>query len=339
MTPALYLDSIFRVPFGMWPQVPTNYFNIATGTGTPISINTLNAITAKWQLVVSGINSPVTLALPIFIFLLPSAVSGIYVGSNLFGILIWSILIASYALVLYKTLRNKEIEERDLPRYVLYAMLVLLTFYPLYKYYVVGIVPILALLVRSKRDALALVAFNFALMFIPRYLSSWILLIALLWLFRAHFHRKKYFTYSLVASTVFLIAFVPFIATSSVVSPYEPAQLPVPTCSNFGLITISTTETFKESCVLLPGAIVNESSYIQSSSGAHASFVAVSNTDLPFDVQIKDNTNGVVLDQKDGVTYLNSSVNLSYGNSYSLIIKNDADKNNTITLSSEIGLG
>ncbi|MDH2902283.1 MAG: hypothetical protein PXY39_15070 [archaeon] len=334
MSPTFYLDSVFKVPQGLWPSVPSNYYTLAAGTGTAVSINTLNAITAKWQVVASGVNNPNSLALPIFIFLLPSSDSQVY-SSNAYDFFVWVILIGVYGLFLYKTATNKEIDERDSLRYILYGLLIPFAFYASYKYYVVGIIPILALLVRNKRDAAGFIAFNLILMLIPRYLSSWVLLIALIWLFRAHFY-KRYFTYTLVASLALLVAFVPFVASSSVISPYKPS---VPVCASSGPVPISAATNFTESCELLPMASINQSSYIQSSGGASASFTVVSNSGLPFNIMIKDNTNGGVLFDGKGVTNASSSVNLAYQNSYSLIISNDSNMNNTITISSEVTPG
>jgi len=63
-------------------------------------------------------------------------------------------------------------------------MLLVFTFYPLYKYYVVGVVPFLALMARRRRDAVGFIAFSLALMLVPRYFASWALLITLVWLLR-----------------------------------------------------------------------------------------------------------------------------------------------------------
>ena len=63
-------------------------------------------------------------------------------------------------------------------------MLLVFTFYPLYKYYVVGLVPFLVLLVRRRKDVVGFVAFSLALMLVPRYFGSWALLVALVWLLR-----------------------------------------------------------------------------------------------------------------------------------------------------------
>ena len=187
LSPGPYLYSVFRVPLDFWwgiGQWPPNYFQIGVGTGTATTPDTLNWITSRWNLIVQGIGMPVTLALPMFIFLLPTTLSWVYDPYST-GLLLL-ILLAGYAALLYRTRRNRHIEEKDSLRYVLYGLLLLFAFYPLYKYYAVGIIPIFALLMRSKRDALGFTAFNFALMLIPRYFASWVLLISLLWLLRHH---------------------------------------------------------------------------------------------------------------------------------------------------------
>jgi len=69
-------------------------------------------------------------------------------------------------------------------KYLLYVMLFVFTFYPLYKYYVVGLVPLLVLIVRNKRDAVGFFAFSLILMLVPRYMASWALLVTLVWILR-----------------------------------------------------------------------------------------------------------------------------------------------------------
>ncbi len=80
ISPVLYLDLMFRVPNSLWSvsYLPPGYFTIGFGTGTPITANTLSWITSKWQTIVGAVNNPVSLGLPIFIFLLPTAFSWIY---------------------------------------------------------------------------------------------------------------------------------------------------------------------------------------------------------------------------------------------------------------------
>ena len=101
----------------------------------------------------------------------------------------WILLFGSYAILLFSVGRNKAMVSTDVVKYVLCALLVFFTFYPLYKYYVVGMIPFLALLVRSKKDILGFAAFNLALLFVPRYFASWILMAALLWIFRGDLLR------------------------------------------------------------------------------------------------------------------------------------------------------
>lgn len=163
-SPNLYLVTLLHAPPGFWPQVPPGYFFIAS---PPSAL---------------GVNGPVTLGLPIFMSLLSQGDWQTY--ANPFGFFLSVTLIGVYALFLYKTARNTEISERDSLRYVLYSLLILFTFFTFYKYYIVGVIPIFTLLVRSKRDVLGFIAFNVVLMFVPRYLSSWMLLIVLIWLVR-----------------------------------------------------------------------------------------------------------------------------------------------------------
>jgi len=98
--------------------------------------------------------------------------------------LLWFVPIIGYLLLMHRIWKATQITETDALRYILYALLFLFTIYPSYKYYAVGIVPLLVLLVRNKKDLLGFAAFSFSLLFVPRYLSSWVLFAALVWLVR-----------------------------------------------------------------------------------------------------------------------------------------------------------
>jgi len=182
-SPGAYLASIFRVPTELWTaQLPSSYFQIGVGTGTPVSFNTLNWMTSKWQLVASAINAPVSLGLPVFIFIIPSGLAWVY--GTYYTDLLWFVLIIGYLLLMRQVWKAPQITGTDALRYIIYALLFLFTIYPSYKYYAVGVVPFLVLLVRGKKDVLGFIAFSFSLLFVPRYLSSWVLLAALVWLIR-----------------------------------------------------------------------------------------------------------------------------------------------------------
>ena len=182
-SPGAYLASIFRVPTELWTaQLPSSYFQIGVGTGTPVSFNTLNWMTSKWQLVASAINAPVSLGLPVFIFIIPSGLAWVY--GTYYTDLLWFVLIIGYLLLMRRVWKAPQVTGTDALRYIIYALLFLFTIYPSYKYYAVGVVPFLVLLVRGKKDVLGFIAFSFSLLFVPRYLSSWVLLAALVWLIR-----------------------------------------------------------------------------------------------------------------------------------------------------------
>ncbi|HYB07998.1 MAG TPA: hypothetical protein VEB87_07610 [Nitrososphaerales archaeon] len=184
-SPGAYLASIFRVPPDLWDsRLPPNYFQIGVGTGTPVSFNTLDWLTSKWALLSAGVYSPATLALPVFIFLVPSTYSWIYSSSSALVLAGYLVITVCFGLLLRGVWKRTSIDQKDILRYVLCAMLLVFTFYPLYKYYVVGVVPFLALMARRRRDAVGFIAFSLALMLVPRYFASWALLITLVWLLR-----------------------------------------------------------------------------------------------------------------------------------------------------------
>ena len=181
-SPLLYFDSIFRLPFNGVP-LPSDYFQIGVGGGTRVTFDTSNWITSRWALLSAGVYSPATLALPFFIFLVPTASFGFYSSALLSGAMMIP-MVAGFALILRSIWKRAQIDEEAILGYILYSLLVVFTFYPFYKYYIVGIVPFLVLLVRDRKGAVGFAAFSFALMLLPRYSVSWLLLLSLIWLVR-----------------------------------------------------------------------------------------------------------------------------------------------------------
>lgn len=183
VAPTLYFDSIFRLPlntFGYVP-LPANYYQVGVGGGTQVTFDTSNWLTSRWALLSAGVYSPVTLALPFFIFLVPTTSSPLYTSPYIRDMMTL-VLLVGFALVLRSVWKEKQIDDVSCLKYLVYALLVVFTFYPFYKYYIVGIIPFLVLRVRSKRDTVGLLAFGLALMLVPRYFASWVLLTALVWL-------------------------------------------------------------------------------------------------------------------------------------------------------------
>lgn len=192
-SPGAYLASIFRVPTDMWDSgLPANYFQIGAGTGTRVTFDTSNWLTSRWALLSAGVYSPVTLALPVFLFLVSPASYWVYSSSSALSIAGYLVIGMGLLLLLRSVWKRTSLEQGDVLRYVLYAMLFVFTFYPLYKYYVVGVVPFLVLLVRSRRDAVGFVVFSFVLLLVPRYLSSWVLLATLAWLLRGSITKRAF---------------------------------------------------------------------------------------------------------------------------------------------------
>jgi len=178
-TPAIYLSSVLMLPFYQWFPLSSNYFTLAVGNGTIVSFNTLVSLTSKWQLVAGAINAPVSLSLPLFIFLVPSSLAWSYAGV---GNLSYLILVVGYVLLLYRILKSATIGDDDVVMFLLLAFLFFFTVYPLYKYYVVGLVPFLVLLMRSRKAVLGFATFSVAILLVPRYLGSWVLLVTLVWI-------------------------------------------------------------------------------------------------------------------------------------------------------------
>jgi len=185
--PRLYLYSIFRVSISSWGELPENYFQLGFTNppgSTTIDTATLDWYELKWMKYVP-LNAPVSLFLPISIFLLPETATDTYIKAE---ITLKIVLLIAYGLLLYRT-HEKEVENSVLVRYLLYSLLILFTFNPVYKYYVAGIMPFLSLLVQKRIDVIAFEFFNFALLAIPRLLTSYLLLLLLAGLLRPRLGR------------------------------------------------------------------------------------------------------------------------------------------------------
>ena len=184
VAPGPYLFSIFRLPLDSLGGLPSNYYQL--GVIPPASnISTINTAafsgyTLTWANI-TGIASPVSLSLPVFVFLLPVSIGELYPTSNL---LLTVLLVAGYIVLLYRVFRGGNMDDGTLLRSVAYSLLLFFALYPLYKYYLVGVTPLLALLVRRNRDLAAFVGFNVALIVIPRIVASYLPLLALIWLLR-----------------------------------------------------------------------------------------------------------------------------------------------------------
>jgi len=183
--PRLYLFSIFRVPIGAWGKLPENYFQL--GFTNPPGAGAIDTATLKWYQLkwmrYMPLNAPVNLSLPIFIFLLPEVAAGAYSIANT---ILLALLFTAYSALLYKAHRKERIQDTVLIKYLLHSLLILFTFNHVYKYYAAGITPFLSLLVQRRREAIVFEVFNLALLAIPRALTSYLLLLLLVWLLRFH---------------------------------------------------------------------------------------------------------------------------------------------------------
>ncbi len=178
VSPGRYLFSVFRLPLsGM--NLPQNYYQLIVPTGPVETVNnaTLTGYLHDWSNL-TDVNSPVSLVLPFFVFLAPGAQSAFSDANLLMNV----VLAAAYLLLLYRTWKQHSVDDKNIIFFVTSSLLVLFTFYPLYKYYLVGIAPLLVLLAPSRRGLTAFVVFNLVLMLVPRIVSSFVPLAALLWI-------------------------------------------------------------------------------------------------------------------------------------------------------------
>jgi 4-amino-4-deoxy-L-arabinose transferase-like glycosyltransferase len=183
VSPVRYLFSIFRLPLDSL-GLPQNYYQLVAPTGPVETINTATYtgyLHAWWNL--TYVNAPVTLILPFFVFL----ASGAHQAFSSANSCLIAVLALAYVALLYKEHRKDLVQDRTVLLYVTYSLLVLFTFNPLYKYYLVGVTPLLVLIASDKRGLTAFVGLNLILMLIPRIAGSYVPLAVLLWMtFRAY---------------------------------------------------------------------------------------------------------------------------------------------------------
>lgn len=188
--PTRYLFSVFRVPIRMWGQLPDNYFQLGFTNlpeSTTVGTATLDWFQSKWTRYVP-LQGGMTLSLPIFIFLLPEMRVDVYYQADL---VLKILLFASYGILLYRAHIKEELADETLIKYLLYGVLILFIFSPVYKYYAAGITPFLALLAEKRRGAAAFALFNVVLLAVPRLLTSYLFLVLLAWLFRNRVGRTR----------------------------------------------------------------------------------------------------------------------------------------------------
>ena len=196
-----YLFSFFRIPYQFWASMsePNGYYfglgfpgQAPPLTGNYTAYTTLQGVQTVWNQFAAP-NSAASLSLSTLILFFPSASLGTYLSAELFMNLV---LIFGYLALLFAMRRLDKIDEPALLRYVMYGLLLLFAVYPVYKYYIVGVVPFLALFSRNRRDVLAFLGFNLTLLAIPRIATPFLVLGLFLWMIRKDigFSRKSAFS-------------------------------------------------------------------------------------------------------------------------------------------------
>ena len=177
--PSRYLWCL-RVPFLNPGSPPDDYMTIgfATQPSTvpPFDPSTLSPLSQKWVKIAYGLNSPVTLHLPILI-LLPFDVSpavyntGKSVLLALFGL--------GYLALLLWLYRKKAPNGSALIKSLSASQVFFFAMYGLYKYYLAGVTPLLVLSVKDWKGLAFFISYSLVFMFTPRLLSPYLLLVAL----------------------------------------------------------------------------------------------------------------------------------------------------------------
>ena len=185
----LYLFSFFRIPYQFWASTsePNGYYfglgfpgQAPPLTGNYTAYTTLQGIETVWNNFAAP-NSASSLSLSTLILFFPGASIGSYMSAELFMNLV---LIFGYLVLLSGVRRVNKFDEAALLRYVMYSLLMLFALYPIYKYYLVGVVPFLALFSQNRRDVFAFFGFNLAMLVIPRVATPFLVLGLFLWMTR-----------------------------------------------------------------------------------------------------------------------------------------------------------
>jgi len=183
----LYLFSFFRVPYQFWASTsePNGYyFGLGfPGQAPPLTgtyAATLQGIESVWNQFAAP-NSASSLSLSTAVLLFPSASNSSYLSAEL---IMNFVLLFGYLLLLLGVRRLDRFDEPALIRYVMYGLLLLFALYPIYKYYVVGVIPFLALFSQNRRSVFAFFGFNVALLVVPRIAPPFLVLGLFLWMTR-----------------------------------------------------------------------------------------------------------------------------------------------------------
>ena len=183
----LYLFSFFRIPYQFWASTsePNGYyFGLGfPGQAPPLTgtyAATLQGIESVWNHFAAP-NSASSLSLSTLVLLFPSASISSYLSTEL---VMNFVLLFGYLVLLFAVRRSDTFDEPALLRYVMYGLLLLFALYPVYKYYIAGVIPFLALFSRNRRDIFAFFGFNLALLVIPRIVTAFLVLGLFLWMTR-----------------------------------------------------------------------------------------------------------------------------------------------------------
>jgi hypothetical protein len=182
VVPKFYLFSFFRIPTQFWGSLQGYYFGLGfPGPVPPLPgsyVATLQGIETVWNLFANP-NSAASLVLSTMVLFLPNAPASAYPLAELSMNLVLVLGYLSLLLVLY---RRSGIDESTLLRYLMYGMLLLFALYPVYKYYLVGVVPFLALFSQDRKSVTAFMGFNLVLLAIPRVATPYLVLGLFLWM-------------------------------------------------------------------------------------------------------------------------------------------------------------
>lgn len=179
LSPGRYLVSIFRLPLDYLGGLPQNYYQLIAPTGLVSTVNsaTFTGYLHSWSNL-QAVNGPVSLILPFFVFFASGAQQA-FSDANL-GLTV--ALAVAYLVLLYRAYRKGLVRDETILLYAMCSLLVLFTLDPLYKYYLVGVTPLLVLVAPGKRGLAAFIGLNLVMLLIPRIVASYVPLVVLLWL-------------------------------------------------------------------------------------------------------------------------------------------------------------
>lgn len=107
---------------------------------------------------------------------------------------LWAALLLSFAVLCWRIIKTKKINDTDFVAYVLYALLLFHAFFPrgIYKYYYAAVTPFDSMFVKSRRAAVIFFGLNALMLAVPRLLTPWLIVLLLILSLRREMNSGRF---------------------------------------------------------------------------------------------------------------------------------------------------